>query len=262
MHTRPFSVHFTDYEFITNILKSQLLKNKMKIIEYICKTCGRECIRVTTDENSGYGTNMCFKCYKKQGLEPIESKMLRLEFERSLQDKELTKNDIKGLLMEQALSDALYALKIPHTHNPFNITYPCFQNTRPDIVIKKLKLVIECKNLSKKQVKHSLSPNWLDKNIVKRPYFAKYRRKIVLFSFKPLRPSTAYLHRRGWRVYSIGIQILTIKQQKEAIGKLKQRFYWLKKEIYKNHPSKQKGQLHFKVKNSREITLKNPTRNK
>jgi hypothetical protein len=124
--------------------------------------------------------------------------------------------------------------------------------------IKKLNLVIECKNLSKKQVKHSLSPNWLDENIAKRPYFTKYRRKIAFFSFKPLRTSTAYLHRRGWKVYSIGTQILTLKQQKEIVGKVKQRLYWLQKEYYKKAPLRQKGQLKLKVRNFKKIVLQKP----
>jgi hypothetical protein len=135
--------------------------------------------------------------------------------------------------MEKAVSDVLYSLKIPHDHNPFDITYPFYQNKRPDIVVEKLKIVIECKNLSKKQVDHSLSQDWLDKNIVKRPYFAKYRRKVVLFSFKPLKLSVAYLHKHGWRIYSLGTQILTPEQQKKVIGKMKQKFFWLKKEYYK-----------------------------
>ena len=155
--------------------------------------------------------------------------MANLELQRFAEGKKLSENDIKGLLMESAVSDALHLLRILHNHNPFDNTYPCFQNKRPDIDIEKPKLVIECKNLSKKQVDHSLSQDWLDKNIVKRPYFAKYRRKVVLFSFKPLKPSITYLHRRGWRVYSLGLQILTPKQQKKAIGKMKQKFYWLKK---------------------------------
>jgi hypothetical protein len=159
--------------------------------------------------------------------------MAQLEFVRFDEGRKLSKNDIKGFLMEKAVSDVLYSLKIPHDHNPLDITYPFYQNKRPDIVVEKLKIVIDCKNLSKKQVDHNLSQDWLDKNIVKRPYFAKYRRKVVLFSFKPLKPSVAYLHKHGWRIYSLGTQILTPEQQKKVIGKMKQKFLWLKKEYYK-----------------------------
>ncbi len=200
------------------------------------------------DEKSVYGKNVCSRCGRKQGLEPSESKMFRLEIERSLQGKELNKNDLKGLLMEQAVSDALHSLKISHAHNPFNITYPCYQNKRPDIVIEKLDTVIECKNLNKKQIEHSLSQQWLDKNIIQRKYFAKYKRKIALFSFRPLKPSITYLHHHGWKVYSLGMQILTLKQQRVSRGILKQRLYWLQKEYYKEKPLKEKGQTNLEAR--------------
>jgi len=67
--------------------------------------------------------------------------MVHLELERFVQGKRLNKNDLKGLLMEMAVSNALCDLGIPHEHNPFNNTYPNFQNTRPDIVIEKLNAV-------------------------------------------------------------------------------------------------------------------------
>jgi hypothetical protein len=176
--------------------------------------------------------------------------MDKLEMQRFAEGKELSKNDIKGLLMEQAVSDVMHSLRIPHDHNPFNNTYPCYQNKRPDIVIEKLGLTIECKNLSQKQVYHTLSQEWLDKNIVKRPYFRKYRRKIVLLSFKPLKPSLAYLHKHGWRVYSLGSQILSVKQQRKAISKMKQKFCWLQKEYNEGRPMRQKEQLTLKVDDS------------
>lgn len=63
--------------------------------------------------------------------------MAQLEFVRFAEGRKLSKNDIKGFLMEKAVSDVLYSLKIPHDHNPFDITYPCYQNKRPDIVVEK-----------------------------------------------------------------------------------------------------------------------------
>ena len=213
----------------------------MKIIDYKCKNCGVENERILFDV-SVCPQGVCCVCCKRQQLQPLECEMAQLEFARFAEGKRLSENDVKGLLMEKAVSDVLYLLRIPHSHNPFDNTYPCYQNKRPDIVVEKPKLVIECKNLSKKQVDHSLSQEWLDKNIVKRPYFTKYRCKIVLLSFKPLKPSLDYLHKHGWRVYSLGVQILTPEQQKKSRGKIKQRFYWLKKEYSKGLPLKKTGQ--------------------
>jgi hypothetical protein len=169
--------------------------------------------------------------------------MAQLEFERFAQGKSLNENDVKGLLMEKAVSDTLDGLKIPHDHNPFNNTYPNYQNKRPDIAIEELELVIECKNLSQKQVDHTLSQEWLDENIVKRPYFAKHRRKIAFFSYKPRQSSVAYLNVHGWRVYGLGTQITNLKQQKKAMGKVKQRVFWLQKEYHKERPLRQESQL-------------------
>jgi hypothetical protein len=200
----------------------------MKIIDYKCKNCGIENERIGLN-GSVCPQGVCCVCCKKQHLQPSICALAQLEFQRFAKGKRLNENDVKGFLMEKAVSDALYSLKIPHNHNPFDNTYPCYQNKRPDIILEKLRVVIECKNLSKKQVDHRLSQDWLDKNIVKRPYFTKYKRKIVLLSFKPLKPSLAYLHRHGWRVYSLGTQILTPEQQKKVVGKMKQKFCWLQK---------------------------------
>jgi hypothetical protein len=186
--------------------------------------------------------------------------MAQLELQRYAEGKELSKNDIKGLLMEQAVSDALRSLNVTHDPNPFNNTYPCYQNKRPDIVIQELGIVIECKNLSQKQVQSSLSLEWLDKNIVKRPYFAKYKRKIVLFSFRPLRPAVAYLHKNKWKVYSLGMQLNNLREQKKAIRKIKQRLFWLKQEYNKNSPLKEKCQLQLKVSNFKRINAQNQRR--
>ena len=230
----------------------------MNIIEYTCPICGKERTLIILKDSSPCKIGLCCDCCEKQGLKPLKCKMAKLELQRFAKGKKLNSNDIKGYLMEKAVSDALYSLRISHDHNPFNNTYPCYQNKRPDIVIKKLNMVIECKNLSKKQVVHSLSENWLDRNVIKRPYFKKYRRKIVVFSFKPLRPSITYLHNHGWKVYSIGTQILTLKQQKKAVGKMKQRLCWLQKEYFKNKPLRKKGQVKLKVRNFKKIVLQNP----
>lgn len=189
----------------------------MKIIDYKCKNCGIEKERIIFNV-SVCPQGVCCVCCKRQQLQPLDCEMAQLEFARFAEGKKLSENDVKGVLMEQAVSNALDALKIKHKHNPFNNTFPCYQNKNPDITVEDLNLVIECKNLSKKQVEHSLSEDWLDKNIVKRPYFAKYKRKIVVLSFKPLKPSLAYLHKYGWRIYSLGFQILTPEQQKKSNG--------------------------------------------
>ena len=180
-------------------------------------------------------------------MQSIECEMAQLELKRFAEGKELNKNDIKGLLLEKALSDTLYSLGIPHNHNPFDNTYPCYQNKRPDITIPKIDVVIECKNLSKKQVDHTVSDEWLDKNVIKRRYPLKHRRKIVLFSFKPRKRFRNYLNRRGWKVYNLGEQVLNIKQEHVAIGKLRRRFYWLKKEYGKTQKPISKQQTRLKL---------------
>jgi hypothetical protein len=171
--------------------------------------------------------------------------------------KELNRNDVKGLLLERAVSTALHALGISHHHNPFDNTYPCYQNKRPDITIPKIDTVIECKNLSKKQTDHTLSEEWLDKNVIKRHYPLKYRHKIVLFSFKPRKSLQDYLHIYGWKAYGLGEQILGPKQEQKAIGKLKRRFYWLKKEYDKTQKQIPKQQTRLKFAYSQKIALRN-----
>jgi hypothetical protein len=180
--------------------------------------------------------------------------MAQLEMKRFAEGKELSKNDIKGLLLEKAVSDTLYSLGISHNHNPFDNTYPCYQNKRPDITIPKIDVVIECKNLSKKQVDHTVSEEWLDKNITRRRYFLKYKHKIVLFSFKPRKPLREYLNRRGWKVYGLGEQILSLKQGQKAIGKIKRRLHWLKKEYNKARKKIPKRQKRLKFVYSQKIT--------
>jgi hypothetical protein len=172
--------------------------------------------------------------------------MSQLEMKRFAEGRELNKNDIKGLLLEKAISDALKALHISHKHNPFDNTYPCYQNKSPDVTIQKLDIVIECKNLSKKQVDH-LTTQWLDKNIIERDYNKGYTRKLVLFSLKPRVPLIRHLNKHGWRVYGLGTQILTHRQERKAIGRLVRNFYWLKKEYYGDKLSKPRQQTRLKL---------------
>ena len=206
----------------------------MNIEKYKCVACGKDWARPVFEDMPLSKSNLCRKCLEQQCLQDPKYKMAQLELRRLLEGKELSENDLKGLLMEQAVSDALYSLEIPHSHNPFNITYPNYQNKCPDIIIEKLGVVVECKNLSKKQVDSSLSPEWLDDYIVKRPYFEKYERKIAFFSFKPLKPAVAYLRKNKWKVYNLGIQLTNLKEQKKAMGRIRQRFFWLKKEYQRN----------------------------
>ncbi|MCW4045599.1 MAG: hypothetical protein NWE94_08805 [Candidatus Bathyarchaeota archaeon] len=201
---------------------------EIKQIDFTCPNCEKEYIVLTPIEEIFCGKGVCCSCCKKQGLQSDECKMFQLELKRESNGTFLSRDDIKGLLMEKAVSDALTSLKIPHTHNPFNNTYPCYQNKRPDIIIEKLNLAIECKNLNQIQIEQSLSNAWLDENIISRPYFKNYKRKIAFFSYKPRQSSIKYLNTHGWRIYSLGTQILTVKQMRKSMGKMKQRFYWLK----------------------------------
>jgi hypothetical protein len=172
--------------------------------------------------------------------------MSQLELKRLAMGKRLNKNEIKGLLLERAVSTALRSLKIPHKPNPFNTTYPCYQNKRPDITIPKIDVVIECKNLNKKQVDHTVSEEWLDRNVIKRRYPLKYRHKIVLFSFKPRKSLRLYLNNHGWKVHGLGTQILTPAQERKAKGKLIRNFYWLKKKYYGDRLLQPKQQTRLK----------------
>lgn len=198
-------------------------------IDFTCPNCKKEYTVITFNDWLFCGKGVCCKCCEKQGLQSIDCEMAQLELERLAQGKRLNNNDLKGLLMEMAVSNALNSLKIPHKHNPFDNTFPCYQNKNPDITIEDLNLVIECKNLSQRQINERLSEAWLDENIVKRPYFKNYKYKIAFFSYKPRHSLIAYLNKYGWRVYSLDNQILTVKQMKKSIGKMRQRFYWLTK---------------------------------
>lgn len=225
----------------------------MKITNYKCQICGQERIRITFEDETFCPKNVCCNCCKKQGLQTPQCRMAQLELKRYEAGKQLNKNDIKGLLLEKAVSDALHILKIPHKHNPFNNTYPCYQTKRPDITIEKLRTLIECKNLSKKQVDH-LTLKWLDKHIIKRPYAAKYRHNIALFSYKPRKSLVRHLNKHGWRVYGLDTQILTFKQERKAVGKLIKKFYWLKKEYTQTQkPIPKQQQTRLKLKQPQKV---------
>ena len=213
----------------------------MKITNIKCNICKGQKTRVIFVDDKNCPSDLCCDCCKKNGLQTSECKMDTLEFERYIQGKQLNENDIKGMLLERPVSNALKALKIPHNHNPFNNTYPCYQNKSPDIVIEKLSVVIECKNLAKNEVDH-LTRNWLDVNVINRQHNKGYERKRVLFSYKPRLSLVRYLNEHGWGVYGLGTQILTPKKEKKAVGKLKQKFYWLRKEYYADKLSKPKEQ--------------------
>jgi hypothetical protein len=171
--------------------------------------------------------------------------MARLEWERYTQGKQLNQNDVKGLLMEKAISRALNIMGVRHKHNPFNNTYPCYQNQRPDIVVQKLDTVIECKNLNKKQVDH-LTRAWIDKHVIDRPYNKGYKHKLVLFSFKPRKRLIKHLYTHGWKTYGLGTQILTPREERKAVGKLIRNFYWLEREYSKNKPKEPNEQTRLR----------------
>jgi hypothetical protein len=115
-----------------------------------------------------------------------------------------------------------------HTHNPFKLYYSNYQGKNPDIRIEELNAIIECKNLNENQI-NLLSTQWLDDNVIQRPNTSKYTLKMVLFSYKPRKTLIKYLESYGWKVYGLGTQILNEKQEKKAIPRLKQQFWWLKK---------------------------------
>ena len=224
----------------------------MKIIDFKCNSCGTEQMRVTFTDETDCHVSVCCSCCKKQHLQPLWCEMSQLEMKRFAMGKELNEDDVKGLLLEKAVSDVLYALKVPHNHNPFNNTYPCYQNKRPDITIESLSTVVECKNLSKSQIDHRLSEYWLDKNVTKRHYPLNYRWKIVVFSYKPRKHLREYLNMYGWRVYSLGEQILSYKQERKTVGKLVKRFYWLGKEYGKIRKPLPKEQTRLRSQYSQE----------
>ena len=112
----------------------------MKIVTYKCKICGEE--RTTTDDTTYYHERICGTCRRRLGLVNEESKRLNKELERLQQGKELSSNHKKGMLLEYAVSKTLDQLGIPNDPNPFDTTYPCYQENRPDIIIKALNTVV------------------------------------------------------------------------------------------------------------------------
>jgi hypothetical protein len=195
----------------------------MKEVTFRCRECGT---LIWTFDDTKSSNTLCIACRRKHGLLNQESERLRKELERLQEGKELNSNQKKDLLLELAVSEALKELKIPHDPNPFDVTYPCYQEDRPDIIIERLDTVIECKNLNEKQVIH-LNKKWLDENIIERPNVASYKCKRVVFSYGLRCSLKEHLENHGWKAYSLGTQILTLKEAYEAIPKLKQRFAWL-----------------------------------
>jgi len=200
----------------------------MKIVEFKCKKCGEE--RTTTDDTIYYRQKICGACRRKLGLLNEESKHLQKELDRLLKGKELSRNHKKGMVLEYAVSQALDRLGIPNDPNQFDITYPCYQESRPDIIIEALNVVIECKNLNRSETQN-LTRGWLDANIINRPQVGSFDEKIAVFSYEPKQSTADYLETKGWRTYSVGSQILTLEQAKNSIPRLKQQLCWLRERM-------------------------------
>ena len=166
--------------------------------------------------------------------------LVSLELELIKQDKKLNLNEMKGVFLERAMSTTLDRLKVPHKHNPFKLYYSNYQGKNPDIIIEELDAIIECKNLNQNQVQHSISKKWLDRNIINRPNTSNYGLKMALFSYKPSEPLINYLKNFNWNVYDLGFQILSVRQEKKAIPRLKQEFWWLKKKYEQRQDSDRK----------------------
>jgi hypothetical protein len=191
-----------------------------------CPKCGKTHL-TTGNTTSG---KVCITCRRKQGLVNQQSKRLRKELDRLLEGKELSRNHKKGMLLEYAVSTALDQLGIPNDSNPFDLTYPCYQENRPDIIVRVLNVVIECKNLNRSETR-KLNRGWLDANIIERPQVGSFEEKIAVFSYEPQQSTADYLETKGWRTYSIGSQILTLEQAKNSIPRLKQQLCWLREKM-------------------------------
>jgi hypothetical protein len=164
-----------------------------------------------------------------------------LELDLISKDKRLNENESKGIFLERAMSNTLKRLEVSHKHNPFKLYYSNYQCKNPDIIIEALNGIIECKNINKKQV-DLLSTQWLDQNIICRPNTSGYNLKMALFSYKPRQNLVKYLKGHGWRSYGLGFQILNEKQEKKAIPRLKQQFWWVKKAYDQKQEAIKKGQ--------------------
>ena len=196
---------------------------------FTCNNCGEKKLRLMFKGQKPCYENLCCDCCEKKGLQTENCKINSIEFNCLKQGKELNENELKGMHLERAISKTLNILKIPHKPNPFGIVYPSFQIENPDIVIDELNAIIECKNLNKNQVEKCISYKWLDKHIINRPNTSNYSLKMALFSYKPPESLIKYLKEHNWRVYGLGFQILNVKQEKKAVLRLKQQFWWLKK---------------------------------
>lgn len=201
----------------------------MEIDVFRCNTCKQEKTRLRLEGTKPCYGDMCCDCCKKKWLQTANCILASLELELIKQGKKLNLNEMKGVFLERAISTTLYRLEVPHQHNPFKLYYSNYQGKNPDIIIKELDAIIECKNLNQNQVENIISKKWLDKNIIKRPNTSKYSLKMALFSYKPPESLTKYLNDNNWKVYGLGFQILNVKQEKNAIPQLKKQFWWLKK---------------------------------
>jgi hypothetical protein len=198
----------------------------MCIVKYTCNTCGEE--RERPDWITPCYTDMCCNCCIKKGLQSEKCKLNCLELDLISKGKELNQNELKGIFLERAISNTLNNLGVPHKHNPFELYYSNFQGKNPDIIIDSLDAIFECKNINEKQV-NLLSTQWLDENVIQRPNTLKYTLKMALFSYKPRKNLVKYLKSNGWRTYGLGFQILNEKQERKAVRRLKQQFWWLRK---------------------------------
>jgi hypothetical protein len=195
-------------------------------VKYTCDTCGEESER--PNGITPCYTNMCCRCCINKGLKSDRSNLDCLDFYLSMKGKELNPNQEKGIFLERAISKTLTNIGIPYKNNPFNLCYSSFQIENPDIIIEGLNAIIECKNLNKYQV-DVLSTQWLDKHIICRPKTSGYNLKMALFSYKPRKNLVKYLKSNGWRTYGLGFQILNEKQERKAVRRLKQQFWWIRK---------------------------------
>ena len=198
----------------------------MCLVKFTCETCGEE--KEIFDWITPCHGKMCCGCCMKAGLHSEKCTLDALELDLMSKGKELNKNELKGIFLERAISNTLNNLGIPHKHNPFRLYYSNYQGKNPDIIIDSLDAIFECKNINEKQV-NLLSTQWLDENVIQRPNTSKYKLKMALFSYKPRKTLIKYLKSYGWRSYGLGFQILNEKQEKKALPRLKQQFWWLRK---------------------------------
>jgi hypothetical protein len=194
---------------------------------FTCSKCGK---KYFTTAKTIPRKKICIACRRKQGLLNEESKHLQKEIDRLRQGKKLSENDEKGILLEFAVSKTLDELEIPHKANPFDITYPCYQEDNPDIIVEALNTTLECKNLNRLQTNH-LTRGWLDRNVIDRPKVTAFEEKIVVFGYRPKESIKLYLKTKGWRTCAAGSQILTSRQAIDAVPKLKQELIWLREKL-------------------------------